>query len=98
MAFSKALAFAVPRFFQAKTKLEIDRRKVTQIMKAVERQAKGRVERTDGLKTWTDAKSWALVRPSGTEPMVRVFAESDTQTKADALLKKFVRVVKAASS
>jgi len=98
MAFSKTLAFAVPKFFQAKTKLEIDKRKVAQIMKAVERQAKGEVERIDGLKIWTDAKSWALVRPSGTEPIIRVFAESDSEAKADALLKKFVRVVKAASS
>jgi len=98
MAFSKTLAFAVPRFFQAKTKLEIDRRKVTQIMKAVELQARGEVERVDGLKIWTDAKSWALVRPSGTEPIIRVFTESDSQTKADALLKKFARIVKTASA
>jgi phosphomannomutase/phosphoglucomutase len=98
MAFSKTLAFAVPRFFQAKTKLDIDRRKTTQIMKAVERHAKGEIERTDGLKIWTDEKSWALVRPSGTEPIIRIFTESDSQAKADALLKKFVRVVKAASS
>jgi phosphomannomutase/phosphoglucomutase len=98
MAISKILAFAVPKYFQAKTKLETDRRKTAQVMKTVERQVKGEIERIDGLKIWTDEKSWALVRPSGTEPIIRIFTEADTQTKADALLKKFVRVVKAASA
>jgi len=98
MAFSKALAFAVPKFYQAKTKVEIDRRKTTQVMKTVERQAKGEIERTDGLKIWADAKSWALIRPSGTEPIIRIFAESESQAQADALLNRFVRVVKAASA
>ena len=98
MAFSKSLAFSVPRFHQAKTKVEIDRRKTSQVMKAVEAQAKGEVERTDGLKIWADRKSWALVRPSGTEPIIRIFTESESQAQADSLLKKFVRVVKAASA
>ncbi len=98
IAFSKALSFSVPRFYQAKTKLEMDRRKSGSIMKAVERQAKGEVERIDGLKIWTDERSWALVRPSGTEPIIRVFTESDSQQKADALLNRFAKVVKAASA
>jgi phosphomannomutase / phosphoglucomutase len=98
MAFSKTLAFAVPKFHQAKTKVEIDRRKTAQVMKAVEAQAKGDVERIDGLKIWADGKSWALVRPSGTEPIIRIFTESESQAQADELLKKFVRVVKAVST
>ena len=98
MSFSKALSFVVPKFFQAKTKLEVNRRKVDAVMRAIERQAKGEVERVDGVKVWTDEKSWVLVRPSGTEPIVRIFAESDTQEKADQLLKKFGKVVKTASA
>jgi phosphomannomutase/phosphoglucomutase len=98
MAFSEALAFSVPRFYQAKTKLEVDPRKRATVLKAVERHAKGEVERTDGLKAWVDAKSWVLVRPSGTEPIFRVFAESESQAKADSLLQKFVKVVRAASA
>ncbi|MDA4120696.1 MAG: phosphoglucosamine mutase, partial [Thaumarchaeota archaeon] len=98
MSFSKALSFVVPKFFQAKTKLEVNRKKVDAVMRAIERQAKGEVERVDGVKIWTDEKSWVLVRPSGTEPIVRIFAESDTQEKADQLLKKFGKVVKTASA
>ena len=98
MSFSKALSFVVPKFFQAKTKLEVGRKKVDAVMRAVERQAKGEVERVDGIKVWADERSWVLIRPSGTEPIVRIFAESDTQEKADQLLKKFGKIVKAASA
>jgi len=98
MSFSKVLSFVVPRYYQAKTKLEVGRRKVDAVMRAVERQAKGEVERVDGVKLWTDEHSWVLVRPSGTEPIVRIFAESETQDGADWLVKKFFRVVKSASA
>jgi phosphomannomutase/phosphoglucomutase len=98
VAFSRALSFSIPAFYQVKTKVEIDRKKVNAIMKAVERQAKGEVEKVDGVKVWTDEHSWVLVRPSGTEPLVRIFAESDGQEKADALVKKFTKVVKSASA
>ncbi|MGD0477517.1 MAG: phosphoglucosamine mutase [Nitrososphaerales archaeon] len=98
MAFSRVLAFSVPRFFQAKTKIEVDRKKVDSVMRAVERQAKGETERIDGVKVWTDEHSWVLARPSGTEPLIRVFAESDSQERADLLVKKFAKVVKTASA
>ena len=98
MSFSKALSFVVPRFHQAKTKVEVAPKKVDAVMKAVERQAKGEVERTDGIKLWADERSWVLVRPSGTEPIVRVFAESDTQEGAERLVNKFAKAVKAASA
>jgi phosphomannomutase/phosphoglucomutase len=98
MAFSRALAFSVPRFFQAKTKIDVDRKKVDSVMRIVERQAKGEIERIDGVKVWTDERSWVLVRPSGTEPLIRVFAESDSQELAELLVKRFAKVVKAASA
>ncbi len=98
VAFSRALSFSVSTFYQAKTKIEVDKKKVAAVMKAVERQAKGNVERVDGVKVWTDEHSWVLVRPSGTEPLIRIFAESGSQDQADTLLKKFAKVVKTASA
>ncbi len=98
MSFSRTVSFALPRLFQAKTKVEVDPKRVSQSLKAAERGAPGRIDRTDGLKIWTDEKTWVLVRPSGTEPLIRVFAESDTQDKADSLLKKYAKIVKSASS
>jgi len=98
MSFSKVLSFVVPRYFQAKTKVEVSRKNVDVAMKAVERLAKGAVERVDGMKIWTGEHSWVLVRPSGTEPVIRIFAESETQEDAEQLVRKLERVVKSASS
>jgi phosphomannomutase/phosphoglucomutase len=97
VAFSRALSFSVSTYYQAKTKVGVDPKKVGGVMKAVERQAKGEVQRIDGVKLWADEHSWVLIRPSGTEPIVRVFAESDAREKADALMRKFAKIVKVAS-
>jgi len=94
LSFSKIMANTVPRFFQAKAKVPVAPAQAREVMKLVERQGGVRVEKVDGLKVWTDEKSWVLVRPSGTEPIVRVFAESDSEEKAAALSKRFVRLVK----
>jgi phosphomannomutase / phosphoglucomutase len=98
VTFSRAVAAAFPRFFQAKTKLPVDPTKVRTVMKAVEKQAAGKIERVDGVKVWTDDRTWALIRPSGTEPIVRIFCESDSEEKVNAVLKKFTKVVKASSA
>jgi phosphomannomutase/phosphoglucomutase len=98
LSFSKIMANTLPKFFQAKTKIGVAPEKVKEIMKAVEKQGGQRLEKVDGLKIWTDDKSWVLVRPSGTEPMIRVFAESDTEEKLGSIFRKFARLVKSASA
>lgn len=98
MSFSRALSHWVPRFHQAKTKIEVEKRKVDTIMKKVERQAGGEVEKIDGLKIWLNERSWVLVRPSGTEPIIRIFAEAETREKAESILRKYVKAVRAASA
>ncbi|MDA4133951.1 MAG: phosphoglucosamine mutase [Thaumarchaeota archaeon] len=98
LSFSKIMANTLPKFFQAKTKISVAPEKVKEVMKAVEKQGGQRVERVDGLKIWTDDKTWVLVRPSGTEPMIRIFAESDTEEKLGSVSRKFVRLVKSASA
>ena len=36
----------------------------------------------------TDEDSWVMIRPSGTEPVLRTYAEAPTQKQALELLKK----------
>ena len=40
----------------------------------------------DGLKIWFENDEWVLIRPSGTEPVVRVYAETATKKDTQALL------------
>ena len=45
-----------------------------------------RIDRTDGLKMIRDDNSWTLMRPSGTEPVVRVYCEAGSQAELDHLV------------
>jgi len=43
---------------------------------------------TDGIKIVFDKKNWVMVRPSGTEPIIRIYAESDSEKNLEALMKE----------
>jgi phosphomannomutase len=51
-----------------------------------------RMETLDGIKFYLDdpkalpAESWLLLRASGTEPLLRIYAESSSRKKVNALL------------
>jgi phosphomannomutase len=44
-----------------------------------------RMDRTDGLQLTFDDGAWVLMRPSGTEPVVRIYTEATTKTEAQKL-------------
>ncbi|MGB5012520.1 MAG: phosphoglucomutase/phosphomannomutase family protein [Pyrinomonadaceae bacterium] len=44
------------------------------------------INRLDGVKFLFEGNAWMLMRPSGTEPMVRIYAESESQSDLEALL------------
>jgi phosphomannomutase/phosphoglucomutase len=67
------------------------------VMESVRSHAKGRVELVDGVKVWSDAQTWILIRPSGTEPVVRIFAESDDRGKLDALFEEYHVILREAA-
>jgi phosphomannomutase len=50
----------------------------------------------DGLKFWIDDGSWLLIRTSGTEPLVRIYAEAASPALRDALLAEGEQVVRRA--
>ena len=44
------------------------------------------VSTKDGVKYILEDNSWLLIRPSGTEPVLRVYAEGSTEEMVQALL------------
>ena len=44
----------------------------------------------DGIKVSLGDKKWVMVRPSGTEPIVRVYVEASSETELADLLSKYV--------
>ena len=52
------------------------------------------VNKIDGVKLYFyDNNSWMLVRPSGTEPLLRIYFETDSQEKLDKLTTDTKRIV-----
>lgn len=46
------------------------------------------INRMDGVKMIFADQSWILLRPSGTEPMVRIYAESESKSDLEGLLEE----------
>lgn len=67
------------------------------LLKVKKNHAKEKVNTEDGIRIDFDkTREWVQLRRSNTEPIIRVYAESTTQAKADALGKRFVSEIKVA--
>jgi phosphomannomutase len=45
----------------------------------------------DGFKFYFNDDEWLMIRASGTEPLLRVYAESETRAKAEGLIELGIR-------
>jgi phosphomannomutase len=81
---------SVPVYWQERVALEIPRGKA---LKGMKRLAGRRQEAdtTDGLKLTLPNRAWVLVRPSGTEDLVRVSAEAKGPEEAERLAKAYAK-------
>ena len=53
---------------------------------------------TDGIKISTNSRNWVMIRPSGTEPIIRIYGEAESQQKLDTLMSKYLQKVKSVIS
>ena len=49
---------------------------------------------TDGIKIQVDSDNWVMIRPSGTEPIIRIYGESNSKQNLDSLISDFVEKTK----
>ena len=49
---------------------------------------------SDGIKIQVDENNWVMIRPSGTEPIIRIYGESNSQQNLDSLISNFVEKTK----
>jgi phosphomannomutase len=54
-----------------------------------------RAEQLDGYKFHMGPGRWIMVRPSGTEPVLRVYSEAENETVAQEILGAAVTTLKA---
>ncbi len=87
------LAKSVPEYFNAKTK--ITSKNIQATMERVKLKASElgfEIDTTDGIKIWYE-DGWVLIRPSGTEPFFRIFAEAKKQERAEELMREGMNMV-----
>ncbi|HYG03935.1 MAG TPA: phosphoglucosamine mutase, partial [Chryseosolibacter sp.] len=84
-----------PSYFISKNKIELTRDiNVDKILDGVKKKyQKQPVNTADGVRIEFD-KEWVHLRKSNTEPIIRIYAESDMETKADNLAKKIIADIK----
>jgi phosphomannomutase/phosphoglucomutase len=79
-----------PQYFIEKGKVECPEDKKEKVLKKLVEQVKGaNVSTIDGVKIWFEDKSALPVRPSGTEPVYRLYAEAKNQKKAFKLVEDY---------
>ncbi|MDA8720399.1 phosphoglucosamine mutase [Nitrosopumilus sp.] len=83
----------LPQSFTTKDKIQCSSQDAKQIISSLKTEFP-ESDLSDGIKIIIDSKNWVMIRPSGTEPIVRIYAESESQEKLEALMIKFLQKVK----
>ncbi len=82
------LVSELPVYYASKMKIECPDDEKEFVMNSIADEIKTttdfELDLTDGVKILKD-DGWVIIRPSGTEPIFRCFAESDSQDKADEM-------------
>ncbi|MEB3799506.1 MAG: phosphoglucosamine mutase [Desulfurococcales archaeon] len=79
----------LPKYYPIKTKIPMERSKAILVVEKLKEKYMGKykIVDIDGLKVFGE-DYWFLVRPSGTEPVLRIMLEAKTPKKARDLLAK----------
>jgi len=89
------LRASYPNYTISKNKIELTADiNVDKVLEAVKKKYKKQpINTIDGVKIEFD-KEWVHLRKSNTEPIIRIYAESDMEAKADTLAKKIISDIK----
>lgn len=87
----------LPRYELIKVKTHCPNEKKDEVLCRIKEKVRGDpdikdMDETDGLKIHTK-DGWVLIRPSGTEPIFRIFAESKNKENAEKLMEKYRKML-----
>lgn len=85
----------LPTVYQFKTKFSIsDSSKIEKLVQACMNHGNPtKVETLDGVKIWIDNETWIMIRPSGTEPILRMYAESNDKALMNSKVKEYTILI-----
>ena len=87
------LVSELPSSFTTKDKIKCSKDEAQKIILALKEENPD-ADTTDGIKIIFDTKNWVMVRPSGTEPIIRIYAEGDSQEKLDKIMSENLQKIK----
>ena len=84
-----------PAYAMVKTKIDFPREALSDAYAELARQlASDGVDSADGARLhWVERQAWLHVRPSGTEPVVRLIAEAQGRSEAEELIERATAVL-----
>lgn len=85
-----------PNYFISKNKIELTPQiNVDEVLEKIKaKYASEKINTADGVKIdFEKEKEWVHLRKSNTEPIIRIYAESENEKKADELAKKIIREI-----
>lgn len=88
-----AEAADVPESFTAKDKVRCPEGSVPGILEALRAEFPG-ADTTDGIRIATGPRDWVMIRPSGTEPVVRIYAEASERDMLGGVMSEYVDKVR----
>jgi len=93
-SFSQLIA-QLPQSYQFKTKYTCSSREAVDrvIQACIEHGSPREVETLDGAKIWIDEETWIMVRPSGTEPLIRMYGESTDKMLLDSKVEEYQKII-----
>ena len=83
----------LPPSFTTKTKIECSLEQSKVVILELLKQFPNS-DTSDGIKIQVDKNNWIMIRPSGTEPIIRIYGESNSQQNLDSLICNFVEKTK----
>ncbi len=84
----------LPQYAQIKDKVPCPHELKERLLEALRTSVDApRVETIDGLKLWYPDGSWILIRPSGTEPVFRLYAEAENSERVSDLIEEHKALV-----
>jgi len=92
----RELRDSYPDYFMSKNKIELDHEmNVDVVLSILEHNYNGeQISTIDGLKIDFET-GWVHLRKSNTEPVIRIYAESEGKVEANALAEKMINEIKA---
>ena len=89
------LISSLPRIFQYKSKFRCPTKEIADdiVNACLKHGNPQKVETLDGAKMWIDEETWIMVRPSGTEPLVRMYGESTDKSLLNSKVEEYSRLI-----